>query len=249
MQLRFGRGLLRVAGSPFARLALFLAGALALAGCTHDGQPNLAGQPRGATVAFESIDGPPAAQFHTLVQNLNDEAQIRRLAVLSRETPSAYRVRGYLAAKVVKGQTTISWVWDVFDREERRALRISGEETAKGRHRDAWTAADDAMLRRIARASVEQLAAFLTSPEVAPNAPAPSGEPQIASLDQRDSSPEAAGIFRIFHSDADPVAIETAETHAVAADTAGPVPLPRRRPPPDAVVSARETLTLAAASH
>src|SRR5512141_939132 len=74
----------------------------------------------------------------------------RQLAVISRESPSAYRVRGYLAAKVVKGQTTIAWVWDVFDGNEHRALRISGEEAAKGRHRDAWSVADDAMLRRIA---------------------------------------------------------------------------------------------------
>src|ERR1019366_5737395 len=100
------------------------------------------------------------------------EAQTRRLAVISRESPSAYRVRGYLAAKVTKRQTTISWVWDVFDRDDRRALRISGEETANsrtlGRHRDAWTAADDAMLRRIAHTSMEQLAAFLTSPEAGP---------------------------------------------------------------------------------
>ena len=78
-------------------------------------RPRLAGQPRGATVAFESIDGLPPGQFHELVQALNDEAQTRQLAVMSRESPSAYRVRGYLAAKVVKRETTISWVWDVFD--------------------------------------------------------------------------------------------------------------------------------------
>ena len=90
-----------------------------------------AAQPRGATVAFESIDGPPTGQFQKLVQHLNDEAQARRLAVISREQPSAYRVRGYLAAKVVQGETTISWVWDVFDKDEHRALRVTGEETAK----------------------------------------------------------------------------------------------------------------------
>ena len=113
---------------------LVVAGAFALAGCTHNGQPSVAGgQPRGATVAFESIDGPPPGQFQTLVRDLNAEAQSRRLAVISRENPSAYRVRGYFAAKVAKGETTISWVWDVFDRNEKRALRIVGEETAKGR--------------------------------------------------------------------------------------------------------------------
>ena len=146
-------------------MALAVACALALTGCTIDERPNLsAAQPRGATVAFESIDGPPAVQFAVLVRSLNDEAQTRHLAVISRESPSAYRVRGYLAAKVVKDRTAITWVWDVFDGNEHRALRIAGEEIANGRHRDAWSAADDAMLKRIARTSMEQLAVFLTSP-------------------------------------------------------------------------------------
>jgi hypothetical protein len=79
-----------------------------------------------------------------MVGDLNEEAQSRRLAVISREQPSAYRVRGYLAVKVGKRQTTVAWVWDVFDQSEQRVLRISGEETAKVRNRDAWAAADDA---------------------------------------------------------------------------------------------------------
>jgi hypothetical protein len=235
-------------------LVLAVASAMALAGCTYDGQLNVsAAQPRGATVAFESIEGPPPGQFKKLVQNLNDEAQSRRLAVISRESPSVYRVRGYLAAKIVQGQTTISWVWDVFDGDERRAMRINGEETANSRtldrQRDAWSAVDDAMLQRIARSSMEQLAAFLTSPEVASNAPATPSEPPVAFIGLRDSSPEAAGIFRIFRANADPVATATAESPAVADENADPVPLPRRRPDPAAAVSARETLTLAASNR
>jgi hypothetical protein len=220
-------------------------GAMALAACTQDGQPGIAGQPRGATVAFESIDGPPPGQFRELVQALNNEAQTRRLAVMSRESPSTYRVRGYLAAKVTKRETTISWVWDVFDRDDRRALRIAGEETANsrtlGRHHDAWSAADDEMLRRIARSSMDQLAAFLTSPEVAPGTP--DTEPRMVLAGARDHTPESAGIFRLFQPNADPAPTETAQP------TAGPVPLPPRRPPVATTISARETLTLAAASH
>ena len=222
--------------------------AMALAACTQDGQPGLAGQPRGATVAFESIDGPPVRQFRQLVQNLNNEAQTRRLAVMSRESPSAYRVRGYLAAKVVNKQTTISWVWDVFDGDDRRALRITGEETAKGKHRDAWSAADEAMLNRIAHSSVDQLAAFLTSPDVAPGTPDTTNEPQMMLAGTRGPSPEAAGIFRIFQANADPAPTDTAETPAAVETNAGPVPLPRRRPPL-AAVSDREKLTLATSSH
>jgi hypothetical protein len=261
MKRGLGRSASRAAEFPFSCLGLLLAAicATALAACTPDGRQSLAaGQPRGATVAFESIDGPPPGQFHRLVQNLNDEAQSRGLAVISRETPSAYRVRGYLAATVVKGETTISWVWDVFDNDEHRALRISGEETAKNtykntdkntdktRHRDVWNAADDAMLQRIARSSMAQLATFLTSSEVAPGTPSVA---QVGAMGAGESSPEAAGIFRIFRASTDPVATETAEASAVTGDNAIRVPLPRRKPASDDAVSALQTVTLSAASH
>jgi hypothetical protein len=259
MKWRICRNGSRGAEFPFTfglHLLLAIAGAMTLSGCVSDNPSSLSAvQPRGASVAIDSIDGPPPAQFHTLVQDLNDEAQIRRVAVISRETPSAYRVRGYLAAKVVKGQTTISWVWDVFDGDEHRALRISGEETAKGLHRDAWTAADDAMLRRIARASMDQLATFLTSPEAAPNAAsvpvaqAASSEPQYTLTGLSASSPEAAGIFRIFRANADPIAPEPADTPVASAGNADTVPLPRRRPVPNAAISALPALKLAQAGH
>ncbi len=200
----------RAAGCVTSRgIRPLLAAAAVLAGCGPDGQPNLtAAQPRGASVAFDQIDGPPPAQFRKLVDNLNEEAQARRLAVTSRDSPAAYRVRGYLAAKVAKSETTVSWTWDVFDGDQQRALRITGEESVKGRHRDAWTIADDAMLHRIARSSMDQLATFLTSAEVAPGAPmatAPVPAPaQIALIGDRDPTPEAAGIFRIFKPQADP---------------------------------------------
>ena len=188
-------------GSLVAQLALALVAALLVAGCQTEKEASLAaGEPRGASVAFESIDGLPQDRFHTLVQDLNGEAQLRRLTVLSREQPSAYRVRGYFSAAVERGKTTIAWVWDVFDKEERRAMRISGSEDVKGRK--AWDAADDAMLRRIASSSMDQLAVFLTSPEVAPGTP--DAEQHLA-LAAQDSSPEAAGIFRIAHPNADPL--------------------------------------------
>ncbi|HXZ46203.1 MAG TPA: hypothetical protein VEH02_05705 [Pseudolabrys sp.] len=196
---------------PYLGGLLAVACALALAGCNFDNQAVSAAQPRGATVAFDSVDGLPPGQFRKLVQDLNDEAQARRLAIISREQPSAYRVRGYLAIKVAKHQTTVSWVWDVFDHEENRALRISGEETARVRHRDAWAAADDAMLRRIASNSMEQLGAFLTSPEVAPGTSPSPVEAQVASAAPGESSPEAAGIFRMASPRVDPVLADAAD--------------------------------------
>jgi hypothetical protein len=215
-----------------------------LAACGPDGGPGLsAQQPRGATVAFESIDGPPPAQFKQLVLDLNSEARARQLAVTSRGQPSAYRVRGYLAAETAKGKTTISWVWDVFDGDQQRVLRVAGAETEKGRHHDAWSVADDAMLQRIAHSSMRQLAAFLTSPVVAPGTPG-AAPPEVALIGDHDVTPEQAGIFRIFK----PQAAPTPEPPPAENKTAA-IPLPPVRPPMPAAVSARQTLTLAAASR
>jgi hypothetical protein len=102
------------------------------------------------------------------VQNLDDEAQARRLPVVSREGPSQYRARGYLAAHVARGRTTIAWVWDVYDAQERRVLRVSGEEPAGRNARDAWNGADDGVLRKIARASLDDLSGLLGGPAPAP---------------------------------------------------------------------------------
>ena len=223
---RHAGGQSRTIGHHVARFVTIGCLASGLAACKQDVPSHVAlQQPRGATVAFDTIDGPPRSQFQTLVQKLNDEAQSRRLAVVSREGTSAYRVRGALTATVKQGQTTIAWNWDVFDGAEQRVLQIKGEEAATQptRHvEEAWKAADEAMLKRIAQASMDQLSAFLTSPEVAPNAPAASA--QAALMD--DSSPEAAGIFRIYRANADPLPAAAAK----AATSAG-TPLPEKRPP------------------
>lgn len=196
----------------FARLILVACIGSAVAACKQEGPANLSMQaPRGATVAFDSIDGLPRGQFDTLVNRLNDEAQSRQLAVTSRESPSVYRVKGYMTATVNRGETTIGWTWDVFDRTQNKVFQITGEEIAKERTKkpdEAWKLADEAMLRRIAQASMDKLGTFLTSPEVAPNL-ASATSPLIPALAFGDTSPEAAGIYRIQGANADPV--QTAE--------------------------------------
>jgi hypothetical protein len=169
--------------------------ALALGGCQTD-QPSVASsvQPRGATVAFDSIDGLPTSQFRTLVDDLNQEAQSRRIAVMPRAQTTAYRVRGYFAAAVEKGRTTVSWVFDVFDRDERRALRISGSAPVSGKD---WNAADPDLMQQVAQSSMDELAGFLTSPVASTIPGEGSGRLALAS----DGSPESVGIFRVAHTD------------------------------------------------
>jgi hypothetical protein len=166
--------------------AAWLAVACALGGCASGGAPaggSFAMAGSGATVAFESIDGPPPQVFERMVGVLDSESKLRNLQIVSREGAASYRVRSYLAAQVSRGRTTIAWVWDVYDRDQQRALRLSGEETAGKAGRDAWAGADDLILRKIAQAGLSGLSGMIngTAPaEASPPAPARRG-PAVAS--------------------------------------------------------------------
>src|SRR3954449_11957314 len=164
--------ILRRAGSRVLAVMLLTA-ATALGGCGGGAANSYAMAPSsGATVAFESIDGPPPQVFDRMVGVLDSESKLRSLAVVSREGAAAYRVRGYLSAQVVRGKTVIAWVWDVYDANQQRALRLSGEgpTAAKGGRdatRDAWGAVDDLVLRKIAQAGFSGLSNMINgTPDV-----------------------------------------------------------------------------------
>ncbi|GAB6998406.1 MAG: hypothetical protein CFE30_24660 [Bradyrhizobium sp. PARBB1] len=131
----------------------------------------------GTTVAFESIDGPPPQVFDRMVGVLDSESKLRSLSIVSREGTAAYRVRSYLSAQVVRGRTMIAWVWDVYDSNQQRALRLSGEEPAGKAGRDAWAAADDLVLRRIAQAGLSGLSGMINGGPA--DSPAPAAAPEL----------------------------------------------------------------------
>ena len=169
--------------------AALLAVSCALGGCagsgaTGSGSYAMASTGSGPTVAFESIDGPPPQVFDRMVSVLDSESKLRNLSIVSREGGAAYRVRSYLSAQVVRGKTVIAWVWDVYDNNQQRALRLSGEEAAGKAGRDAWAAADDLVLRKIAQAGLSGLSGMINgTPDAAP-APAPERRgPAIASME------------------------------------------------------------------
>jgi hypothetical protein len=181
--------------------ALSLAAAIALGGCASSSSTSgafaMASTGDSPTIAFESIDGPPPQVFERMVSVLDSESKLRSLAVVSREGSAAYRVRAYLSAQVAHGKTVIAWVWDVYDRDQQRALRLTGEEAASksGRDatRDAWAAADDLVLRKIAQAGLSGLSSMIngTPGDAAPAQPAPARRgPAVASAD----APSANGL-------------------------------------------------------
>jgi len=178
-----------------AAIAATLLAACALGGCASSGGPAsgafaMAGG-GAATVTFESIDGPPPQVFDRMVSVLDSESKLRNLAIVSRENAATYRVRSYLSAQVVRGRTMIAWVWDVYDGSQQRALRLSGEEPAGKGGRDAWAAADDMVLRKIAQAGLSGLNSMINGApaETPPPAPAPGKHgPAVAAVERVDQA-------------------------------------------------------------
>ncbi len=179
--------------------ALSLAAACALGGCAGNGAASgsFAMASDSPTIAFESIDGPPPPVFDRMVSVLDSETKLRSLAIVSRENSAAYRVRSYLSAQIVRGKAEIAWVWDVYDRDQNRALRLSGQEPAgKGGRdapRDPWAAADDLVLRKIAQSGLSGLTSMIQgTPDTPQPAPGPSKRgPAVASADP--PSPATSG--------------------------------------------------------
>lgn len=196
--MREASSFLRRAGSRVLAVML-LAAATVLAGCAGGNAPanSYAMAPSagsGTTVTFESIDGPPPQVFDRMVGVLDSESKLRSLSVVSREGMAAYRVRSYLSAQVVRGKTVIAWVWDIYDANQQRALRLSGEEltAAKGGRdavRDPWQAADDLVLRKIAQAGFSGLSNMINGTPDAPGPVPGLRGPAVASV-----APEAAAL-------------------------------------------------------
>lgn len=171
-------------------VALCLAAAGTLGGCAGGGAATsgafaMASDAAGPTIAFESIDGPPPQVFDRMVGVLDSETKLRSLAIVSRETSAAYRVRAYLSAQVNHGRTVIAWVWDVYDRDQQRALRLSGEEAAGKAGRDPWAAADDLVLRKIAQAGLSGLSGMVNG--------GPADTPPVPSVPGKRGGPAVAG--------------------------------------------------------
>jgi hypothetical protein len=156
----------------------------ALGGCVTGGPADsYASMGGGGTVAFDSVDGPPPQVFDRMVSILDSESKLRRVPVVSRETGASYRVRSYLSAQIRGNRTIIAWVWDVYDRNQQRTLRLSGEESTGKAGRDAWAQADDVVLRRIAQAGLTGLGGLVNGALPAePSTPASSRGPAVASV-------------------------------------------------------------------
>jgi hypothetical protein len=122
----------------------------------------LGGSPEGVPVALESIDGAPAPVQTALLDELATAASDRKVELVGSSAQARYRVRGYLSTATEDGETKVSYVWDVFDSQKRRAKRLEGSRPvtlASG----SISTIDKETLAKLAEASMEEIAEFLSA--------------------------------------------------------------------------------------
>ena len=173
---------MRIARGRSAMGAMAVAAALALGGCVTTSTPTVSlTDAEGATIIFESIDGPPRPVSAKLAKSLDQEAAARKLVVVTRGGQALYHIRAYLAAHTEGGITSLAWAFDVYDAGRKRAFRLNGEERAAGP--SSWAAANDAMLQRIASTSIAELMTYIASDRTpGAAAAAPSEGPALAGM-------------------------------------------------------------------
>lgn len=132
---------------------------MALAACQGS---LMGGSPEGVPVAVESIDGAPAPVQTALMGELSTAASERNVDLVGSGTEARYRVRGYISTATEDGQTKVSYVWDVFDAQKRRAKRLEGSRSitlASG----SISAIDKETLAKLAQSSMDEIAEFLST--------------------------------------------------------------------------------------
>jgi hypothetical protein len=116
----------------------------------------------GASVAFVSVDGPPAAISASFSQIMAREAAAHDI-VITEAKKARYLVRGYLSATQTTDGAEIDYVWDVFNKDKQRTQRVDDAIAVKGDGADPWRIVGEAALTSVAAKSADDLAAFLSN--------------------------------------------------------------------------------------
>ncbi|MET0745407.1 MAG: hypothetical protein ABWY78_18695 [Microvirga sp.] len=139
---------------------LLIAGLAACQGAGGASSSRSGGSPAGVPIVLESIDGAPAPVRTALVNELTTAAADRKVEIVGSGTDARYRVRGYLSTETTEGETSVAYVWDVFDAQKKRAQRLAGSSPVRVA---SWNDLDRETLARLAVSSMDEIAEFLAA--------------------------------------------------------------------------------------
>jgi hypothetical protein len=156
---------------------------LTLVGCTETASDfNPAAAPRarapGVPVALVSLDGAPESVISRLSSAMAQQAARRDITIVGIDGQPRYQVRGYLAANALSdGKAELSWAFDIFDGQRKRARRFSGQEPmTSGRD---WNTVTDQQVQAVAFKALDEIAEFLSATPEAVAARTPGGPARV----------------------------------------------------------------------
>ena len=99
-----------------------------------------------------------------LTERLNQKARERGITLVGSTDASATNIlKGYFSVLTEGKDTTVIYVWDLYDPSGNRLHRINGQQKAPSvSGADGWAAVSPATMQAVADATVDQLAAWLS---------------------------------------------------------------------------------------
>ncbi len=138
-----------------------MAACVETAGDFNPTAPPRARAPSGVPVALVSLDGAPEPVIQKLSVAIAGQAARRDITIVGIDGKPRYQVRGYLSAyPSAEGRGELSWAFDIFDAQKRRARRFSGQERLTT---PDWSAVGDTMLQAVAFKALDEIAEFLAA--------------------------------------------------------------------------------------
>jgi hypothetical protein len=122
--------------------------------------PGIAARTR---LRFDPIVGATVDVATPLTERLAQRARARGITLAGNaDTSTTHILKGYFSTMTEGGQTTVIYVWDVYDPSGNRLHRINGQQKAAGKG-EGWAAVPPATMQAIADSTVDQLASWLAS--------------------------------------------------------------------------------------
>ncbi|WP_210320248.1 hypothetical protein [Pseudaminobacter soli (ex Zhang et al. 2022)] len=115
-----------------------------------------------ARVYFAPLVGASVEAATSLSERLATRAKDRGIRITgSSDTTTTHLLKGYFTPLVEGRETTVIYVWDVYDPTGNRIHRISGQQKVTSAGGEGWAAVPDAAMQAIADSTVEQLTGWL----------------------------------------------------------------------------------------
>lgn len=123
--------------------------------------PGIAARTR---LRFDPIVGATVEAAAPLTERLAQRARARGISLAGSSDPATTHIlKGYFSTLTEGGQTTIIYVWDVYDPAGNRLHRINGQQKAPAGTGEGWASVPPATMQAIADSTVDQLASWLAS--------------------------------------------------------------------------------------